>query len=51
MNRNEFGVFELEIKGKNGKAVIPHGSKIKVKRDIPVCFPQFTTHYLSYKII
>jgi hypothetical protein len=37
MNRNEFGVFELEIKGKNGKAVIPHGSKVKVK-EFPCVF-------------
>jgi 1,4-alpha-glucan branching enzyme len=29
MTKNQFGVFEVTIPGKDGKAVIPHDSKLK----------------------
>lgn len=31
MNKNEFGVFEVTVPGKNGQPSIPHDSKIKVR--------------------
>ena len=30
MNKNEFGVFEVVVPGKDGKPTIPHDSKLKV---------------------
>jgi 1,4-alpha-glucan branching enzyme len=30
MTKNDFGVFEVTIPGKDGQAAIPHDSKIKV---------------------
>jgi 1,4-alpha-glucan branching enzyme len=30
MTKNEFGVFEVVVPGKDGKPTIPHDSKIKV---------------------
>jgi 1,4-alpha-glucan branching enzyme len=30
MTKNEFGVFEVTVPGKNGQPSIPHDSKIKV---------------------
>ena len=30
MTKNDFGVFEVTVPGKDGKPVIPHDSKIKV---------------------
>lgn len=31
MTKNDFGVFEVTIPGKNGQATIPHDSKLKVR--------------------
>jgi 1,4-alpha-glucan branching enzyme len=30
MKKNEFGVFEVTVPGKDGKPAIPHDSKLKV---------------------
>ena len=30
MTKNEFGVFEVTVPGKNGQPSIPHDSKLKV---------------------
>lgn len=30
MTKNDFGVFEVTVPGKNGQPSIPHDSKIKV---------------------
>ena len=30
MTKNEFGVWEVTVKGADGKVAIPHDSKIKV---------------------
>lgn len=30
MKKNEFGVFEVTVPGKDGKPAVPHNSKIKV---------------------
>jgi 1,4-alpha-glucan branching enzyme len=30
MTKNDFGVFEVTVPGKDGKPAIPHDSKIKV---------------------
>ncbi|PWN41676.1 glycoside hydrolase [Ceraceosorus guamensis] len=30
LKKNEFGVWEVVLKGQNGQAVIPHGSKVKI---------------------
>lgn len=30
MKKNEFGVFEITVPGKNGQTSIPHDSKLKV---------------------
>jgi 1,4-alpha-glucan branching enzyme len=31
MTKNDFGVFEVTVPGKDGKPSIPHDSKIKVR--------------------
>jgi len=35
MKKNEFGVFEVTVPGKDGKPAIPHNSKIKVFTLLP----------------
>lgn len=35
MTKNQFGVFEVTIPGRDGKAVIPHDSKLKARYPIP----------------
>lgn len=37
MTKNEFGVFEVTVPGKDGQSTIPHDSKLKVRQAVVTC--------------